>query len=188
MEWKTLKRLWHIEVLGGEDKPFKLKRLYRRLGHKEVEHYLFWFRLAQYLHRKPHGWLNYPKIARRIHSRLLRMHRIDIMLGAEIGAGLILPHRMGIVIADVARIGENVMIRQNTTIGVRSRDQKGLVYIGDNVELGANVCIIGDDLRIGNNVTIGAMAMITKDVPDDCIAYTRHISTLRSRHELRAVQ
>ena len=40
--------------------------------------------------------------------------------------------------------------------------------IGDNVYLGANVCIIGD-IKIGNNVIVGAGAVVVKDVPDNCI-------------------
>lgn len=181
MDWPMLKRFWHIEVLGGEHKPFNVRRLVRRVLHREQEHYLFWFRLAQYLFRRPAGTFNYPKIARRIHSRLVSTHGIDIMLAAEIGAGLTIPHRIGIVIASGARIGENLFIRQNTTIGVRASGQAGFISIGDNVELGANVCIIGDNLRIGHNVSIGAMAFVNKDVPDNCVCYTRHVATIRHR-------
>ncbi|WP_207955626.1 serine acetyltransferase [Pseudomonas putida] len=178
MDWENLKRFWRIEVMGDENKSFKLKRILRRLQQKEQEHYLFWFRLAQYFHRRPKGILNYPKIARRIHARLVRIHGIDIMLAAEIGPGLSFAHRVGIVIADAARIGENLFIRQNTTIGVKTSGQKGLIYIGDNVELGANVCIIGDDIKIGNNVHIGAMAFVNKDVPDNSTCYTKHVATV----------
>lgn len=181
MDWESLKRFWRIEVMHGESKSFKLKRIFRRLRQKEQEHYLFWFRLAQYFYRKPKGLLNYPKIARRIHANLLRTHGIDIMLAAEIGAGIKFAHRTGIVIADAARIGENLFIRQNTTIGVKTSGQKGLIYIGNNVELGANVCIIGDDLRIGDNVNIGAMAFVNRDVPDNSICYTQHVATIRQK-------
>jgi serine acetyltransferase len=103
------------------------------------------------------------------------------MLAAEIGPGLHFAHRVGIVIADAARIGENLFIRQNTTIGVRTSGQEGLIYIGDNVELGANVCIIGDNIRVGNNVTIGAMAFINKDIPDNSTCYTRHVATINQK-------
>lgn len=186
MDWHTLKRYWRIEVMGGEHKPFKPKRMLRRILQREQEHYLFWFRLAQYLYRRPKGVLNYPKIARRIHASLVRTHGIDIMLAAEIGAGITFAHRTGIVIADAARIGENLFIRQNTTIGVRTSGQKGLIYIGNNVELGANVCIIGEDIHIGDNVTIGAMAFINKDVPRDSTCYTRHVATIRPKEGVAA--
>lgn len=180
MDWKNLKRFWRIEVMGDENKNLKLKRVFRRLRQREQEHYLFWFRLAQHLHRRPKGILNYPKIARRIHASLVRTHGIDIMLAAEIGPGLNFAHRVGIVIADAARIGENLFIRQNTTIGVKTSGQTGLIRIGNNVELGANVCIIGDDIRIGDNVKIGAMAFVNKSVPDNSVCYTKHIATIVS--------
>jgi serine O-acetyltransferase len=178
MDWPELKRFWRIEVMGGEEKDFKLKRMIRRVRQKEQEHYLFWFRLAQHLYRRPKGLLNYPKIAQRIHARLVRMHGIDIMLAAEIGPGISFAHRVGIVIADAARIGEKLFIRQNTTIGVKTSGQKGLIYIGNNVELGANVCIIGDDIRIGDNVKVGAMAFVNKDIPDNSVCYTKHVVTV----------
>ncbi|SEM78012.1 transferase hexapeptide (six repeat-containing protein) [Pseudomonas sp. ok272] len=181
MDWENLKRFWRIEVMGGEHKPLKLKKMLHRIRLKEQEHYLFWFRLAQHFYRRPKGLLNYPKLARRIHARLVRTHGIDIMLAAEIGPGLNFAHRVGIVIADAARIGDNLFIRQNTTIGVRATGQKGLIYIGNNVELGANVCIIGDDLRIGDNVTVGAMAFINKDIPDNSSCYTRHVTMINPK-------
>jgi serine acetyltransferase len=178
MDWQSLKRYWRIEVMGGEAKNFKIKRVLRRLRQKEQEHYLFWFRLAQHLYRRPKGLLNYPKIAQRIHASLVRTHGIDIMLAAEIGPGLSIAHRVGIVIADAARIGDRLFIRQNTTIGVRASGQKGLIYIGNDVELGANVCIIGDNIRIGDNVKIGAMAFVNKDVPANSTCYTKHVCTI----------
>jgi serine acetyltransferase len=49
--------------------------------------------------------------------------------------------------------------------------------IGDNVSVGANACIIGDNLRIGDDVTIAAASFVNKDIPD---RHT-HISIYTSR-------
>lgn len=178
MDIQELFHYWRVEVMGRADRPLRLHRLLRLLMRKEDAHFLFWFRLAQYLHRKPRGLFNYRKIGARIRSRLIRLHNIDIMLGADIGPNLRFSHRIGIVIADRVRMGKNAYIRQNTTIGILSAEQKGLVHIGDNVEIGAHACIIGDDLHIGDNVVIGAMAFINRDIPSDSVCYTRHVATL----------
>nr|WP_250696129.1 hypothetical protein [Escherichia coli] len=56
-------------------------------------------------------------------------------------------------------IGENVIIRQNTTIGEKVSDSReNYIVIGDNVDIGAHTCIIGLNVKIGSNVKIGAMS------------------------------
>ncbi|MDO5463801.1 MAG: DapH/DapD/GlmU-related protein [Akkermansia sp.] len=40
--------------------------------------------------------------------------------------------------------------------------------VGDNVEIGANVTIIGG-VKIGNNSVIGAGSVVVKDVPANCV-------------------
>ncbi|OAT40966.1 serine acetyltransferase [Hafnia paralvei ATCC 29927] len=43
------------------------------------------------------------------------------------------------------------------------------INIGNNVDIGANACIISDVIKIGNNVTIGAQALVLSDIPDNSI-------------------
>lgn len=78
------------------------------------------------------------------------------------------PHPYATIIY-AKKIGKNFSCRQCTTIGNKSdfRDDERPV-IGDNVQVGASVCIIGD-VRIGNNVVIGAGSIVTKDIPDNSI-------------------
>ena len=79
------------------------------------------------------------------------------------------PHPIGIVIAEGAKLGQNCVIYQNVTIGGKTRVGKnGFPTIGDNVIIYAGACIIGD-VKIGNNVQIGANAVVTKDIPDNCV-------------------
>ena len=40
--------------------------------------------------------------------------------------------------------------------------------IGNNVEIHSGAKIVGP-VRIGNNVIIGANAVVTKDIPDNCV-------------------
>ena len=108
----------------------------------------------------------------------------DIGLGARIGKGLVLPHHAGIVIHGNVDIGENVILRQNTTIGEKVSDSRdNYIVIGDNVDIGANCCIIGNDITIANNVVIGAMSFINKSIPDDVVCYTEKTNKIIVRTE-----
>lgn len=67
------------------------------------------------------------------------------------------------------KIGKNLSIRNCTTIGNKSdKDVDALPIIGDNVSIGANVCIIGN-IKIGNNVVVGAGCVVVKDIPDNSV-------------------
>lgn len=80
-----------------------------------------------------------------------------------IGKGLLAVHPFSSVI-NASSIGENLTIRNNVTIG---QGKNGLPTIKDNVEINVGAIIIGD-IVIGNNVIIGAGAVVTKDIPDNC--------------------
>ena len=47
---------------------------------------------------------------------------------------------------------------------------KGPVIIGNNVWIGGNVIVL-PGVTIGDNVIIGAGSVVTKDIPDNKIAY-----------------
>ena len=76
-------------------------------------------------------------------------------------------------------IGDNVMIGPNTlitTVGhplspMGRRKHLGIakpVTIGNDVWIGGNVTIL-PGVTIGNNVVVAAGAVVTKDVPDNCV-------------------
>ena len=44
------------------------------------------------------------------------------------------------------------------------------IHIGNNVWIAANVAILGG-VHIGNNVVIGAGSVVTKDIPDNYLAF-----------------
>lgn len=50
-----------------------------------------------------------------------------------------------------------------------SRQLKGNIWIGDNCFIGIRTIIL-PNVRIGNGCIIGAGSVVTKDIPDNCVA------------------
>jgi putative colanic acid biosynthesis acetyltransferase WcaB len=97
---------------------------------------------------------------------------IEIPYKTQIGGGLILYHGQGLVINDGTIIGKNCTLRHNTTIGNKELPTGKLTdspKIGNGVNIGSNVCIIGP-ISIGDNVIIGAGSVVTKDIPKNSVA------------------
>lgn len=94
---------------------------------------------------------------------------IELPCEADVGRDLIIDHFGGIIISGYAKIGDNCRIRSGVVIGLQRVEEKVAAIIGNNVDIGSGAKILGP-VRIGNNVLIGANAVVTQDVPDDCIA------------------
>lgn len=82
----------------------------------------------------------------------------------EIGGGLFL-HNKQIDIASAAHIGKNVSIMGGVTIGTGFDPNHFDIRIGNNVKIGAGAKIIAKkSLHIVSNVTIGANAVVIRDI------------------------
>lgn len=67
------------------------------------------------------------------------------------------------------QIGRNCTLLPGVVIGNKHEQATDdPVSIGDNCYIGLGVKIFGS-IKIGNNVIIGANAVVTKDIPDNCI-------------------
>ncbi|MER1978027.1 serine O-acetyltransferase [Pseudocitrobacter faecalis] len=170
MDKDFLKECLRIEVIGGKDKEFSWPRAIRHAWRQPKRRFLFWWRIASYLHHTNNK--NLKKIALKINRNLMRKYGAEIGLGASIGIGFYIGHYQGIVISEKAVIGTNLAIRQNTTIGLKNNNTLPIT-IGDNVNIGANSCIISNGIIIGDNVTIGAFSFINKNIPSNCVCYTK---------------
>ena len=134
-------------------------------------HAIILYRLNHYLWRK-----NF-KLTARILSQMARfLTGIEIHPGAEIGKGFFIDHGMGVVIGETAKIGNNVTMYHDVTLGGTTVfDAKGKVMskrhptIGDNVTIGSGAQILGP-IKIGNNVKIGSNAVVLKNVAADMTA------------------
>jgi serine O-acetyltransferase len=89
---------------------------------------------------------------------------IDLGYTVKLGRRVRIWHHGGMVIGARA-IGDDVHLRQNTTIGILSKeDLTAKPVIGDRVDVGAGACILGD-VRVGDDTVIGANSVVVKDVP-----------------------
>jgi len=97
---------------------------------------------------------------------------VELQWKTKIGKGLKIHHGQALVVNGNVVLGSNCTLRQCTTIGNRELEDgsySGSPVIGDNVDIGNNVSIIGD-IIIGNNVKIGSGSVIVKNLPDNCVA------------------
>lgn len=110
---------------------------------------------------------------------LIRMKRMESFNGASLGNRLSggsffkskpkLPHGLkGIFISDYAKIGKNVTIYQQVTIGYDGIDWTKAPVIGDNVVIYPGAKITGD-IVIGDNSVIGTNCVVFEDVPNNSL-------------------
>ena len=91
---------------------------------------------------------------------------ITVSYSVVIGRRVKIEHHGGMILAARA-IGNDVVIRQNTTFGVTSIAEIGkLPTIGDGVDIGVGVAILGD-VKVGRNARVGANAVVLHDVPEN---------------------
>jgi serine O-acetyltransferase len=103
-----------------------------------------------------------------------RLHRlICVFLGSDvfciIPEGILFPHPYGIVIHSETKLGKGCVVMQQVTMGTKSiLNSIGAPTLGDNCSVGAGAKILGA-VKIGNHVTIGANAVVTKNIPDGAV-------------------
>lgn len=128
---------------------------------------LFMFRLASLINRS--------MVAKVIFYPYLLWYRyvvewvwgIEIPRKTKIGKGLSLYHGTALVINQGVVFGDNCTVRNSVTIGHKKLPDgtfSRCPRLGNNVDIGANVVIIGD-IEIGDNVIIGAGSVVTKSIP-----------------------
>lgn len=173
----SVKRYWHIEIIGSLDKPFKWKRILQKYKRNNRYRYIFWFRLAYVLHAQGNKF--WRRRAKMLNEKISRKYNVEIMLGAAIGEGLWIAHPTGIVITSHARIGNNFKIWQNCTIGIKGQHEDINLVIGDGVRVHAHSCIISDNLELGNNVIVGAGSFVNKSIPAGHVVFNSRTDVIR---------
>jgi serine acetyltransferase len=138
-------------------------------------------RLAQCGPRWLHGfWRNL----------LIWKHSIDVEFPVEIGPGLLLPHPVSIVVGRSTKIGANVQIMNNVTIGARPYQQAQDGRICPEIRDGAIILtqsIVVGPITVGENALIGARTWIDTDVPAGAAVRGEQNTVVGERRMVRAL-
>jgi len=111
----------------------------------------------------------------------------DISQTVKLGRGIVVNTLVSIAghttIGDFVFINRNVSIGHHTVIGEYTTINPGVniagnVVIGEGCQIGIGTNII-DGINIGNNTIIGAGSVVTKDIPDNVVAYGNPCKIIR---------
>jgi serine O-acetyltransferase len=94
---------------------------------------------------------------------------IELPCETTLGRRFRIDHFGGIVISGDAVFGDDCVIRNGVTVGLKHTGQRGAPTLGNRVDIGAGAKILGA-IQIGDDVLIGANAVVLTDVPSNCIA------------------
>lgn len=101
-----------------------------------------------------------------LHELNLAVHGIEMTPSIPIGAGLYMPHSTGSVVT-ARSIGANVELQGGITIGQRRDD--GFPSLADGVQIACGARVLGP-VTVGTGATVGANAVVIKDVPAGALA------------------
>jgi serine O-acetyltransferase len=116
---------------------------------------------------------------------LVSKHGMDWSGPLEIGPGLWLPHPVGIVMSHDVRLGRDVTLCHNVSIGGDAQGRAPV--IGDGVTIYPGAVIIGPR-RIGDRAVIGANSFVSEDVPADTVYKRGATEPLRESAITRAAR
>ena len=91
---------------------------------------------------------------------------IEIHPGATFGRRVFIDHGMGVVIGEMAEIGDDCTIYQGVTLGGTSlvKGAKRHPTLENGVIVGAHACVLGG-FTVGAGARVGSGAVVTKPVP-----------------------
>jgi serine O-acetyltransferase len=132
------------------------------------------------------GWHTPAELVWRVN---LFLTGADIHPGAEIGPGLRITHTSGLVIGRGVRIGANVTILHEVTLGGAGKAffdptfTDGFPVIGDDTMLMVGAKVLGP-VRVGKGCYVGANAVVSRDLQDgQAFTAGRDVKQLRKRVE-----
>jgi serine O-acetyltransferase len=129
------------------------------------------YRFGRWRYRLEPRWLRMPfSFLYRILKLLSQiLTGIDIPCETQIGRRFLIEHFGGIIVSGDTVIGDDVVIRNGVTLGLKRTGQRGAPVIGNRVDIGAGAKVLGA-ITIGDDVVIGANAVVLTDVPPNSLA------------------
>ncbi len=93
-------------------------------------------------------------------------NNLDLGYKTDIGAFTYINAKNGVIIEDYVQIGSHCSIYSVSTID----DKEGEVVLKENCRIGTH-SVVMPGVTIGKNSVIGAFSFVTKDIPDNVVAF-----------------
>ncbi len=142
---------------------------------RQISRQGFWvmivYRFGRWRYSIGQRWLRIPfSFAYKFLQKLIEiLTGIELPCEVTLGRRFRIEHFGGIIISGDATFGDDCIIRNGVTVGLRYTGQRGSPVIGNRVDIGAGAKILGT-IHIGDDVAIGANAVVLCDVPSNSIA------------------
>lgn len=94
---------------------------------------------------------------------------IDLPCEVVVGKRFRIEHFGDIIISGDTVFGDDVVIRNGVTVGLRRTNERGAPVIGNRVDIGTGAKILGA-ITIGDDVAVGANAVVLTDIPPNSLA------------------
>lgn len=133
--------IWHYIV------ALRHVEYYMNIGKKKSFQFLYWWYKYKYYSYKTHITV-FPNTC---------------------GMGLVIYHLGDMTwVKANAKIGNYCTLRAGVVFGNKGEDNDSAITVGNHVDFGLGVKCFGP-VSIGNHVVVGAMSVVTKDIPDYCM-------------------
>lgn len=150
--WELIREDWHSHGCDWSLPGFRAVAVHRfgtwRMG------------IRSKLLRAPFSWL-YLRLYRKVRNS----YGIELPYTVRLGRRVVVEHQGNIVIHGYSSIGDDSIIRQGVTLGLRYVEHPyDVPELGKGVNLGAGAKLFGP-IQVGDGAQIGANAVVLQSVP-----------------------